>query len=193
LITEIKGLARRRLRECRKGIGQQRRASAQRRVTERLLAWPFDVTSAVIGVYAALGSEVSVHGAVGEWLRRGHRLVWPRILEEGALAFHFAEPELLEPGCMGIPEPASSAAIADVGDIDLLVLPGLGFDRFGGRLGQGGGYYDRFLSRPSFRAQTVGVAFAAQVVPDLQLSSADRRVDAVLTERGVAQDGIWSL
>jgi 5-formyltetrahydrofolate cyclo-ligase len=193
LITEIKGQTRRRLRQCRKGIGGQRRTSAQHRVAERLLAWSFDTSPAVIGVYAALGSEVSVDGAADAWLRRGHRLVWPRVLEEGVLSFHFAEPELLEPGCMGIREPSLDAPVAEVGDIDLLILPGLGFDRFGGRLGQGGGYYDRFLSHPAFRAQTVGVAFAVQVLPRLQLTQTDRRVDAVLTEQGVAQDGIWSL
>jgi 5-formyltetrahydrofolate cyclo-ligase len=67
---------------------------------------------------------------------------------------------------------------------DLLIVPLLAFDRRGGRLGQGGGYYDRTLAalRAGGSVRAIGLAFAAQEVPRLDLAPHDERLDAILTE-----------
>ena len=69
--------------------------------------------------------------------------------------------------------------------LDLILVPGCGFDKFGYRLGYGGGYYDRLLSNYP-KALIVGLAFSSQIVESLPVQSWDYPVDFVLTENGVA-------
>jgi 5-formyltetrahydrofolate cyclo-ligase len=72
-------------------------------------------------------------------------------------------------------------------EIDVLIVPGLAFDSSGGRLGQGGGFYDRLLARADGGAMTVGVAFGLQILPDVPQGPTDQNVDAVITESGYAK------
>jgi len=81
----------------------------------------------------------------------------------------------------GIREPAESAPSVDSADLDLIVVPGLGFDAVGGRLGRGGGFYDRFLSRPGVRAWKVAVGLDEQVVESVPMEAWDVRMDALVT------------
>ena len=67
-------------------------------------------------------------------------------------------------------------------EIDLVVTPGLAFDRTGNRLGRGGGYYDRFLARPGMRAVTCALAFAEQIVDDVPVGDHDLPMDIVVTD-----------
>ncbi len=66
---------------------------------------------------------------------------------------------------------------------DVVIVPGLAFTRAGDRLGQGGGWYDRFLARVAPSCVTVGVAFAPQIVDDLPTEPHDVRLDCVVTDR----------
>ena len=70
-------------------------------------------------------------------------------------------------------------------DIDLVVTPGLGFDKKGNRLGTGGGYYDRFFNSNNIRAAKCGIAFGQQIVSCIPTNSDDRGVDFVVTDEGV--------
>jgi 5-formyltetrahydrofolate cyclo-ligase len=73
----------------------------------------------------------------------------------------------------------------DVESVDLIVVPALGFDRTGHRLGRGGGFYDRFLAREEIRAVTVGLGFAEQIVPALPIEPTDHPVQVIVTDREV--------
>ena len=70
---------------------------------------------------------------------------------------------------------------------DLVIVPGLAFTRAGDRLGQGGGWYDRFLSEVRADCVTVGVCFAEQVVGELPVEAHDVMVDHVVTDSGVVR------
>jgi 5-formyltetrahydrofolate cyclo-ligase family len=70
-------------------------------------------------------------------------------------------------------------------DVDLVLVPGVAFTKTMGRLGQGGGYYDRVLSRLAPNGLRIGIAFEAQMTDGLPLASHDVAMDAVLTEVGV--------
>ena len=72
-----------------------------------------------------------------------------------------------------------------VEQIDLIVTPGLAFDRAGNRLGRGGGYYDRFLALPGMRAVTCGLAFAEQMVDDVPTGPHDLPMDMIVTDADV--------
>jgi 5-formyltetrahydrofolate cyclo-ligase len=82
-----------------------------------------------------------------------------------------------------VPDAAPTAAVpADPRSLDVVIVPGLAFTRDGDRLGQGGGWYDRFLADVS--CTTIGVGFALQVVEELPVADHDVRLDIVITEDG---------
>lgn len=87
-------------------------------------------------------------------------------------------------GRYGLREPADGP-VRRPEEIDLIILPGLAYDRCGRRLGRGGGYYDRFLARPGVRATTCGVAMAGQVLDEVPTGQYDRPVDVLITDEGV--------
>jgi len=88
----------------------------------------------------------------------------------------------LVPGAYGIPEPRDNANVLRAQDLDLIVVPGVAFDRAGNRLGRGAGYYDRFLSLLPSTTPCVGLGYDFQVVSSLpNLEPHDRRVTVVLT------------
>lgn len=94
----------------------------------------------------------------------------------------YAPGDVLVPGRCGIPEPSASA---DNVEPDVLLVPLLGFDRHGGRLGQGGGSYDKALSALRARKNiiAVGLAYAAQEEPAIPQDAHDQKLDHIATER----------
>jgi 5-formyltetrahydrofolate cyclo-ligase len=89
---------------------------------------------------------------------------------------------------MGIREPITGIPFP-ISLIDLVIVPGLGFDEFGGRLGRGRGFYDRFLAHPDFRGVACGLAFEQQLLPSVPVGPLDRRVDMLVTEESVRRFG----
>ena len=85
---------------------------------------------------------------------------------------------------MGIREPVAGVPIP-VSLIDLIVVPGLGFDEEGNRLGRGQGFYDRFLSHPDMRAVKCAVGFEDQVCAEIPRSPHDVRVEMLVTDAQV--------
>lgn len=136
-------------------------------------------------LYVPHGSEMDTGPLAAELMRRTLKLALPRIDAAGeAMTFHAWRPgDATEADAHGIAAPLASAPVVEP---DLFVIPLLAFDRMGGRLGQGGGYYDRTLSalqghrRPEF----IGLAFAGQEVPRVPMDPHDQKLDGVLTERG---------
>ena len=89
----------------------------------------------------------------------------------------------LKPTRWGLREPVKLAAReADMADFDLALAPGLAFDARGGRLGRGGGFYDRLLAGRNKKATLIGVCFTAQRVEQLPLAPHDVLMDTVCTE-----------
>ncbi len=112
----------------------------------------------------------------------GRALCLPVVLEhDGPMIFRrWAVGDELEPDAAGCPAPLP---LAEVVDPDLILTPLLAFDDFGGRLGQGGGYYDRtFAARPD--VVRIGLAFDGQRVARLPMDGHDVRLHGVLTEVG---------
>lgn len=88
----------------------------------------------------------------------------------------------LVPGYRGIREPARKEPASEV---DAAIVPGVAFDERGGRLGYGGGFFDRFLESLDPGVPVVGVCFDAQIVEEVPREPHDRAVDLVVTERRV--------
>jgi 5-formyltetrahydrofolate cyclo-ligase len=84
----------------------------------------------------------------------------------------------------GILEPRKEAEPADIRKIDLILVPGVAFDRLGNRLGHGKGFYDRFLESCN-NAYTIGIAYDFQVFNNIPCELHDKKMDAITTESGV--------
>jgi 5-formyltetrahydrofolate cyclo-ligase len=138
---------------------------------------------AVVSGFWPLGGELDIRLLMLELHARGHTIVLPVTPKRGLpLTFQVWRPgETMVAERFGTLRPTGEEKIPD-----FLLVPLLAFDRRGGRLGYGAGYYDRTLSLLSPRF-ALGCAFAAQEVPEVPMSSGDVRLDAIATE----QELIW--
>ena len=136
----------------------------------------------IVAVYRAIGSELDADAVSLALERHGRELCLPVVIEPDApmlfRRWRFGDP--LELDLAGVPAPLPLAeAVAP----DLILTPLLAYDAAGGRLGQGGGYYDRtFAALPD--AIRIGLAYAGQQVDRLPLERHDIRLHGVLTETG---------
>jgi len=142
----------------------------------------------VVAGYSRAGSEIDPAPVMAELARRAGgalRLALPATTAlDAPLSFRaWAPGQALAPDLMGLAAPPASAPAVRP---DLVIAPLLAFDARGGRLGQGGGHYDRTLA--ALRAHgpvfVLGLAFAGQEVEALELAPHDQRLDAVLTDEG---------
>lgn len=134
----------------------------------------------VVAFTRSVGAEIDAAPALAAVHEAGRVTALPVSLPgEGRLAFHAWRPgKPLRPGPHGIEEPTEREPVRP----DLIVLPLVGFDRRGGRLGQGGGYYDRTLvAHP--QARRIGLAWSCQEISAVPTDTHDLPLDAVLTER----------
>jgi 5-formyltetrahydrofolate cyclo-ligase len=141
-----------------------------------------------VAVYLSVRSELSTVPLIRALLRAGIRVCVPMILRDHQMAFVPLNRHTgLRRSALGLPQPVSIRGKQPVGAFDAIVLPLLGFDTAGRRLGNGGGYYDRALERHRItrRPRLIGYAFAAQQVEALPEEPWDVPLNAVVTERGV--------
>lgn len=136
----------------------------------------------IVAGFQPIRGELSVVPPLLDALARGVSVVLPCVVEN-ALVFRQWQGEPLQSGALGIPEPSDASAIIPFGEIDVALVPGIAFDAFGRRLGQGGGFYDRALSGHR-HTYVIGVCWSFQVVGTVPVDPWDERVDAVLTEAG---------
>jgi 5-formyltetrahydrofolate cyclo-ligase len=187
VIRAAKAELRRRILEQRDGLPADRRARASAAIAERLAALAaFGVARAVLA-YAPFGSEVDTRPLLHAVLAAGKGLVLPRVNRATRMLdlYRVDDPAAqLEPGTWGIPEPRPGACPpAALGEVELVVVPGVAFDVRGGRLGYGAGYYDRLLRGLAVGSPPlVAGAFDVQVVPEVPMDAHDRRLDQVVTE-----------
>jgi len=176
----------------RLALPADRVAELSERVRAHLVRHPAWRASRVVLGYASFRQEVDTFPLLKEVLARGKELVLPRVDRARRSLDLLTVKDLeadLRPGYQGILEPdPSRCAPADPHLIDLVLVPGVVFDRRGFRLGYGGGYYDRLLASLP-RAVRVGLAFSLQVVEELPVLPHDLPVDILVTEEGVLEVG----
>jgi 5-formyltetrahydrofolate cyclo-ligase len=181
-ILARKAALRRQLRAARAAIPPEDRARMARAVEERLFALPALQGARTVLVFDAFGSEVPTQGIIDRLRREGRRVLLP-FLEGGEMLAAEARPDdPLVPTSYGPREPSDRTPV-DPAEVDVVVVPGLAFDRQGHRIGYGAGYYDRYLARLPARALRVGIGFHLQLVDALPHHADDQPVDVVVTDR----------
>ncbi len=164
------------------------------KVQSRFLATPYYERARTVALYAPIRGEVPTRDILIAALQDGKVVCYPLSHVHGRiLSFRAIKSESeLEPGRLGVREPTNSSELIPVDQIDLFVVPGLGFTREGKRLGRGGGYYDATLRAASARSRRVGLAFSDQIVEVMPTTGDDVDMDLVVTEaqsfRGLYRD-----
>jgi 5-formyltetrahydrofolate cyclo-ligase len=169
--------------------GMEGAAELSDAIRRRVLGSPSWRRAGILMTFMPLPGEVDVEAILGAALAEGKAAYVPRV-DGGALSFRRVSSihGPWAPGSFGIREPAASAPLLapDPGEDILALVPGLAFDRRGGRLGRGKGYYDRFLGSipPLVRSRCflLAPAFSAQIVAAAPVWAGDVRVDAIVTE-----------
>ena len=161
------------------------RTEKSRAITEAVVAHPAFVRSARVALFAPLPSEPDIEAL---WEEGSRSFCYPRVVGS---EIEFVEVRSLadltpSPWHPGVREVAChEARIIVPSELGLILVPGLAFTRDGHRLGRGGGFYDRFLSRLPASTSKLGVCFDRQIVESLPAESHDQLVDAVATESGL--------
>lgn len=152
-----------------------RRFQEEELVTARILSDPAWRAAGAVALYASLRPEFStVSLANAAWLA-GKQVWFPKV-DGPRLRWGLARNwDDLEPGAYGIREPR---ATHDVPPVDLVVVPGVAFQRDGLRLGRGGGYYDRFLA--DTRIATWAPVFSCQILEQIPAEAHDQKVSRVI-------------
>lgn len=137
----------------------------------------------VVALYANKGSEVET-ALLDETLRAGgFRIAYPRVVDDArVLAFHAVTIDELVPSRWGLREPTAQVAAVVLEEISAFVVPGLAFDRRGGRVGWGMGHYDATFAAAATGAERIGLAFECQVIDNVPRESHDVALDAIITE-----------
>lgn len=176
---------RRELRARLRALAPRERESAAREIERRVWTVPEVAGARVLLLYASLPEEVPTDGIAREAIRRGITVVYPRcITGTREMTLHALERlEELVAGSYGIREPDPACPRVTVGEIGAALVPGLGWDRRGTRIGRGAGYYDRLFAGPAWRGFRCGVFFSAQEAPLVPADPWDAPLDAVVTER----------
>lgn len=151
---------------------------------ERLFALPEMASARTVLLFYSFGSEVATRGMADRIRIEGKRLLLPYVDGEAMEAAEVLPGDDLIRAPYGAREPTRRVPV-DPAEVDLVVTPGLAFDRRGYRLGYGGGFYDRYLARLRPETVRLGIGFAVQLVDRVPAGPGDQRVDLVVTEAGV--------
>ena len=174
---------RRALLAARLAMSDDRRRAANATLLERLEAVVGEVCAQVVALYWPVRAEPVLGPLPERWMRAGARLVLPVVVGEARplrfVAWSPGEPTVA--GAFGIPRPAGDTPLRP----QVLLVPCLGFDARGFRLGYGGGFYDRSLEALDAdgqgRPRAIGVAWDEALLPVFAPLPTDRRLDAVVT------------
>jgi 5-formyltetrahydrofolate cyclo-ligase len=172
----------------RDSIPHSERTQKDRAIKKSLFDLKEFKNARTILMYVSFRSEVDTTSYLADIVNMGKQLVVPLVKsKQKTLALYkIKSTSELSPGYMGIPEPtAGKDCLISLNEIELAVIPGSGFDPEGNRLGYGGGYYDRLLSKAETHITTVALAFEEQIKENIPAEPHDIKMDIIITDKRV--------
>jgi 5-formyltetrahydrofolate cyclo-ligase len=187
-IEQAKAAMRSKAHAVRDAFWADRRAEASKAASAHFFEGFALSPGQVVAAYWPIRDELDVKPVLTRLMDDGQPVCLPVVVGDGLPL----ELRLWQPGTPLYPSGFGTLApdeLAPIVEPDVILMPRLGFDRLGTRLGYGGGYYDRTLTRMSRRPKLVGFAFALQEFEHIPRDSHDVPLDAVVTENGVRRFG----
>ena len=177
---------RRQALERRKKLSEKEWAKKSATILERLFTFANFLEAKVVLFYVATNKEVATEQMIRKSLAYEKIVAVPWTDTENRQIVPFRITDFdqdLLPGYKGIREPdRSKTKQLSVEQIDLAIIPGTAFDTRGGRIGQGTGYYDRFIPTLNITTRKVALAFECQMVSQVPMEPSDKYVDIIITE-----------
>ncbi len=180
-----KASIRRDILTTRRQFSAHEREKASQQIQFHLLKWPCFQNAQVVHIFINQPHEVETTAIIDVCWKMEKTVVVPYLVPQSKILGHsiLSEFDQLQTEKFDLREPRPETRQSlDLKTIDLVIVPGLAFDKTGGRLGYGKGYYDRFLSQ--IDGFFLGLTFQFQMVPLLPQSPDDISMDSILTERG---------
>ncbi len=168
----------------RRQLSAQEVNDASQRILAHLRMFPPFLRAQTIVLYSAETDEIQTEAVWQEAVQQGKAVYYPRITTDRAdLEFVRRFPDVpLIPGTFNIPIPPGNDLLTTLQTTDVVLTPGVGFDRRGHRLGRGKGYYDRAFRGPLVNAVRVALTFACQLLPEIPAGAEDECVHYLVTE-----------
>jgi 5-formyltetrahydrofolate cyclo-ligase len=161
-----------------------------RRICEKLISLPEFISAQTVMFYLGTPNEVGTMLCLEQAMKDGKKCVVPYCNDDALDLFVLHDFADLAPGTFGILEPKVELRLernrqCSPDSLDLIIVPGVAFDRKGQRLGRGKGFYDRFLGKVRPQTHLVALAFECQLVAAVPCVPSDVPVDKIITEAGV--------
>ena len=170
---------------ARQALPQRKRQDLQARIIHLLERGLPELASGLVGFYWPIRGEIGLHPLIRRLVEQGAGAALPAVVEKGRpLEFRAWRPgDRLERGVWNIPVPAEGRVVRPT----VLLVPLVGFDRLGYRLGYGGGYYDRTLAAMTPPPRAIGVGYELGRLDTIHPQPHDIPMDAIVTEAGLCQ------
>lgn len=173
---------------------QENKDELSREIVARCMAMPEYQNAKTVLFYIDVRSEVRTRNDLTNALAGGKKIIVPYCVDGELELFHLENNDELAIGMYKILEPKDelrsvASKKVDVKEIDLIIVPGVAFDRRGGRTGHGKGYYDKLLEHARPETPLVALAFECQMFDEIPMQDHDIYMDKVVTEKAV-YDGL---
>lgn len=178
--TEI----RKQVLEYREAIDISMRSKWDESIFNKLVNSDLYKKANTIFAFVSFRSEVDTHEIIKYAIKDGKTICVPKIQskQKGMEIFKINGFEQLEKGYFGILEPTEGCSTIHSKGLDLILIPGVAFDRKGGRVGYGAAFYDRFLAELDKKVDKIALAYHFQVLDNVPMDEHDIRIDGVITE-----------
>jgi len=187
-LFEEKSQLRKALRSRRDSLPAELRKLYSGRIIGQLASHPLFLDSRTPGLFSSFGSEVETGSLLESQMKQRGFVCLPRYTGKNHIEFYKVEGTLegLIPSRLGILEPDPARhSLVDPAAMDLFVVPGVGFDPQGGRIGQGQGCYDHYFERINRETPCIGLCFDCMMVEKVPAGHTDHPMTAVISEAGI--------
>lgn len=171
----------------RASLGEEERKRKSVIIQQKLMDLPEFQLAKTVMLFLNFREEVETTAMAEATIAGKKRLVLPRCAPQGVL-LPIEVRDLgqdLESGAYGIREPKLALGVVEPSEIDLIIVPGSGFDLQANRLGYGGGYYDRFFERLNPLTPRIALGFECQIIPQVPVGKHDAKMTMLITENRV--------
>lgn len=173
---------------------QENKDELSREIMAKFFSLPEYKTAATVLFYVDVRAEVRTRHDLAEALTHGKKIVVPYCVNDILELFHLESMEELETGAYKILEPKQELRElpekqVDVKEVDLIMVPGVAFDKYGARMGHGFGYYDKLLANRRPETPLVALAFECQLFDGIPVDVHDIFMDQLITEKAIYDCG----
>lgn len=184
----IKEDLRKKLIKRRANLSENDRLNQSYEIMKQLFSSEHYKNADIIFTYRGINREINTKLLIKQALSDGKRVALPAVFEKGRMAAYLVDDlPKIESDKYGINSPIpENSTIVEPKNIDLAIIPLLGYNLHGYRIGYGGGYYDKYLPKLSVKCPKIGLAYKEQLVEDLPVEVNDYPLDMVLTPDGFA-------